>query len=104
MYSIECWTAPTELSELRSSLFVALYGESSVPRRAGPRPPGAGGLGLRIVDELVGDLGWYADATSKHVWAEFPIPSAGSRATLAHEGRRPEIVCAGTMVGAGASR
>jgi hypothetical protein len=49
-----------------------------VPQRAGPRPPGAGGLGLRIVDELVGDLGWYADATTKHVWAEFPIPPAGS--------------------------
>jgi serine/threonine-protein kinase RsbW len=59
-------------------LDVADEDPGSVPQRAGPRPPGAGGLGLHIVEELVGDLGWYADVTTKHVWVEFPIPAAGS--------------------------
>jgi len=77
-------TPPTRVYLRRTThtfvLDVADEDPGSVPERAGPRPPGAGGLGLRIVDELVGDLGWYADATTKHVWVEFPIPAAGSAA------------------------
>lgn len=40
------------------------------------RAPGDGGLGLQIVSELAEAVGWYADGTSKHVWAEFRIPPA----------------------------
>ncbi|MET0426847.1 MAG: ATP-binding protein [Actinoplanes sp.] len=57
-------------------LDVADEDPGTVPHRAGPRPPGEGGLGLHIVAELVGDAGWYADETTKHVWVEFPIPPA----------------------------
>jgi serine/threonine-protein kinase RsbW len=77
-------TPPTHVYLRRTDdtfvLDVADEDPASVPRRAGPRPPGAGGLGLRIVDELVGEFGWYADATSKHVWAQFPIPTVSSKA------------------------
>jgi signal transduction histidine kinase len=57
-------------------LDVADEDPDTVPEAAGPRPPGGGGLGLHIVGDLAEAVGWYADGTSKHVWAEFRIPPA----------------------------
>jgi len=33
------------------------------------RAPGAGGLGLALVERLAQDVGWYRTDTGKHVWA-----------------------------------
>ena len=44
------------------------------PEFAENRPPGAGGLGLRLASDLALDIGWYVNGDVKHVWAEFPIP------------------------------
>jgi hypothetical protein len=44
------------------------------PEFAENRPPGAGGLGLRLASDLALGLGWYVAGDVKHVWAEFPIP------------------------------
>ncbi|MFI5892084.1 ATP-binding protein [Actinoplanes sp. NPDC051513] len=57
-------------------LDVADQDPGTVPEVAGPRKPGDGGLGLHIVGELAEAVGWYADGTTKHVWAEFRIPPA----------------------------
>ena len=57
-------------------LDVADENPEALPETAGPRPPGDGGMGLRIVDQLADVVGWYIDDRHKHVWAEFPIPSA----------------------------
>jgi two-component sensor histidine kinase len=57
-------------------LDVADEDPDTLPEAAGPRPPGAGGMGLHIVSELAKAVGWYADGASKHVWAEFRIPPA----------------------------
>jgi serine/threonine-protein kinase RsbW len=46
------------------------------PEYAHDRPPGAGGLGLHLVRDLAGDLGWYIDGSVKHIWAQFPIPQS----------------------------
>jgi hypothetical protein len=35
------------------------------------RPPGEGGLGLQLAQNLAEDVGWYPDSTGKHVWAAF---------------------------------
>jgi serine/threonine-protein kinase RsbW len=48
----------------------------TLPERAGPRAPGDGGLGLRIVSELTEAAGWYIHGASKHVWTQFRIPPA----------------------------
>jgi serine/threonine-protein kinase RsbW len=57
-------------------LDVADEDPDTAPEDAGPRPPGSGGLGLRIVRELAEDAGWYVDGATKHVWAQFGIPPA----------------------------
>ncbi|AGZ43126.1 ATP-binding protein [Actinoplanes friuliensis] len=57
-------------------LDVADEDPGTVPEVAGPRAPGDGGLGLHIVAELAEAIGWYAEGTRKHVWAEFRIPPA----------------------------
>lgn len=44
-----------------------------VARQASPSTPG--GLGLHLADDLAGDLGWYVEDHTKHVWAQFPIPA-----------------------------
>jgi hypothetical protein len=73
---------PTQVTLRRTEhtfvLDVADDDPTAVPQLAGPRPPGAGGLGLHIVGEFARDLGWYADHGTKHVWAEFPIPTKGA--------------------------
>jgi serine/threonine-protein kinase RsbW len=60
-------------------LDVADEDPSTVPRLAGSRPPGAGGLGLHITEELADVAGWYIDNRTKHVWAQFSIPPAAPR-------------------------
>jgi serine/threonine-protein kinase RsbW len=73
---------PTQVTLSRTErtfvLDVADDDPTALPQLAGPRPPGAGGLGLHIVGEFASDLGWYADHGTKHVWAEFSIPTKGA--------------------------
>ena len=47
---------------------------TSPPHIAEDRLPGAGGLGLRVTQELASDAGWYVHEQTKRVWAQFPIP------------------------------
>jgi len=44
-----------------------------VPFLAEGRAPGDGGFGLQIAQRLSADVGWWADAGGKHVWATFEI-------------------------------
>ena len=44
-----------------------------LPEYADARPPGAGGLGLRLASEFALDIGWFVDDGTKHVWARFPV-------------------------------
>ena len=53
-------------------LDVADHDRESAPRQAAGRPPGAGGLGLRLTATFAKDVGWYATEVTKHVWASFP--------------------------------
>lgn len=46
---------------------------SPVAAQASPSTPG--GLGLHLARDLAGDLGWYVEGDTKHVWAQFPIPA-----------------------------
>jgi serine/threonine-protein kinase RsbW len=70
---------PTQVSLRRTErtfvLVVADEDPANLPELSGPRAPGAGGLGLHIVDDLAGRTGWYVEEHTKHVWAEFPIPA-----------------------------
>ncbi len=50
-------------------LDVADHDVRSEPRIAGERAAGMGGFGLQIARRLSQDVGWYADETTKHVWA-----------------------------------
>ncbi|TQS43025.1 ATP-binding protein [Cryptosporangium phraense] len=59
-------------------LDVADHDPRLIPEYAETRPPGAGGLGLKLARDLAVALGWFADDESptplKHVWAQFPAP------------------------------
>lgn len=44
----------------------------TIPELADTRPVDAGGRGLLLASKLSLDVGWYATATAKHVWASFP--------------------------------
>jgi serine/threonine-protein kinase RsbW len=37
------------------------------------RMPGEQGFGLELARKIATDMGWYAEAHTKHVWATFPI-------------------------------
>lgn len=56
-------------------LDVADHSPEVVPHYADDRPPGDGGLGLHLAKRFALDLGWYIEDDTKHVWAEFPVPS-----------------------------
>ena len=43
------------------------------PFVAAGREPGAGGFGLQIAQRLSTGVGWWTDATGKHVWATFGV-------------------------------
>jgi serine/threonine-protein kinase RsbW len=53
---------------------VADHDPTILPEYADARPPGAGGLGLRLAREFALDIGWFVDDETKHVWARFPVP------------------------------
>lgn len=42
------------------------------PFVAADREPGEGGFGLQIARRLSSEVGWWTDASGKHVWAAFP--------------------------------
>ncbi|MEH0938147.1 ATP-binding protein [Micromonospora psammae] len=52
-------------------LDVADHNLDSVPELADMRPMGAGGRGLQIAMAVSLDVGWYATATTKNIWASF---------------------------------
>jgi serine/threonine-protein kinase RsbW len=56
----------------RLILDVVDHSPEALPRPARDRPPGAGGLGLRLTATFAIDFGWYATGATKHVWAAFP--------------------------------
>ena len=58
-------------------LDVADHDLSTEPQVAEGRPLGQGGFGLRIARRLSQEVGWYATATTKHVWATFAAPASG---------------------------
>jgi hypothetical protein len=58
-------------SDNRFILDVADHEPQVPPALADDRPPGQGGLGLRLAGKLALDLGWYVLDGTKHVWAEF---------------------------------
>jgi serine/threonine-protein kinase RsbW len=58
-------------SDGRFVLDVADQDPQALPEYADARPPGAGGLGLRLAAELALDVGWYIADNTKHVWARF---------------------------------
>ena len=53
---------------------VAYHDPQILPEYADARPPGAGGLGLRLAREFSLDIGWFVNHRTKHVWAKFPVP------------------------------
>lgn len=55
----------------RYLLEVADHDPDSTPVLAGRRAPGAGGFGLQIARRLGQEVGWYATATTKHIWVTF---------------------------------
>ena len=60
----------------RFVLDVADHEPQVPPALADDRPPGEGGLGLRLAGELTLGLGWYVVDGTKHVWAQVAIPPA----------------------------
>ncbi len=54
-------------------LDVADHDLGSVPELADTRPAGAGGRGLQLALSLSLQVGWYATAGTKHIWATFPV-------------------------------
>ncbi|WP_258725734.1 ATP-binding protein [Cellulomonas sp. NS3] len=68
---------PPAVVELRTDatsylLDVADSAVNAGPVLAGIRRAGEGGFGLQIAHQLAQEVGWYAGATTKHVWARFP--------------------------------
>ncbi|GAA3348991.1 hypothetical protein GCM10020358_69520 [Amorphoplanes nipponensis] len=55
---------------------VADHDPAGAPRLAGVHQAGVGGRGLHIARTLSAELCWYATATTKHIWASFPLPPA----------------------------
>ncbi len=53
---------------------VADHDPTILPEYADARPPGAGGMGLRLAREFSLDIGWFVADETKHVWARFPSP------------------------------
>ncbi|MFS0699549.1 ATP-binding protein [Cellulomonas sp. 179-A 4D5 NHS] len=67
---------PPAVVELRTDatsylLDVADNATGTGPVLAGIRGAGDGGFGLLIARQLAQEIGWYAGASTKHVWARF---------------------------------
>jgi serine/threonine-protein kinase RsbW len=72
-------TSPPTVVELRRTestfiLDVADNDPTAFPEFPANRPPGAGGLGLRLVQRVARDIGWYVNDDTKHVWAQLVLP------------------------------
>jgi serine/threonine-protein kinase RsbW len=67
---------PTTVRLLRDDdvliLDVADHDLSTVPELADTRPLDVGGRGLQLARAFSLDVGWYATAGTKHIWASFP--------------------------------
>jgi anti-sigma regulatory factor (Ser/Thr protein kinase) len=57
---------------------VADHDLAGVPALARVHGSGVGGRGLHIARTLSREVCWYATATTKHIWASFPITSNGA--------------------------
>ena len=57
-------------------LDVADHDPQILPEFADFRPPGGGGLGLRLAEEFSLDIGWFVNGPTKHIWARFPRVAA----------------------------
>jgi serine/threonine-protein kinase RsbW len=57
-------------------LDVSDHDPTILPEFADARPPGAGGLGLRLAQQFSLDIGWFVTDRTKHVWAKFPQTSS----------------------------
>ncbi len=71
-------TPPAVVRLLRSDgeffVDVADHDLAGVPQLVGVHQAGVGGRGLHIVRTLARQVCWYAGATTKHIWASFPVP------------------------------
>ena len=60
----------------RSALVIVSDTDAThAPFVAQGREPGEGGFGLQIAQRLSVDVGWWSDASGKHVWAAFAPPA-----------------------------
>jgi anti-sigma regulatory factor (Ser/Thr protein kinase) len=70
---------PTVVRLLRSDeafvLDVADHDTGVIPQPEDEESDSEGGRGLQIARRLALDVGWYAADTTKHVWAQFAVPS-----------------------------
>lgn len=74
---------------LAGSSFVLVVGDGDPggePAIAEARPPGAGGFGLRLVQDLADDAGWHVQGSRKYVWARLIIPTDGCPGQRAQPG------------------
>ncbi|MFC3384757.1 ATP-binding protein [Couchioplanes caeruleus subsp. azureus] len=56
-------------------LDVADHSPEAPPEYRADRPLGHGGLGLQLAKRFALEIGWYVEDGTKHVWAEFPVPT-----------------------------
>jgi serine/threonine-protein kinase RsbW len=67
--------AVVTLSRTRNAFVLDVADDQpSAPPRITDGSTGPGGRGLRIVQALALNTGWYATAGNKHVWAQFGVP------------------------------
>ena len=67
--------ALVQLSRTKRSLVLDVADDqpSSPPQVTADRDPQAGGRGLKIIEALAYDTGWYVTGGTKHVWAQFKL-------------------------------
>jgi hypothetical protein len=66
-----------ELSRTKKSLVLDVADDqpATPPLPTGePAPESGGGRGLKIIEALASDTGWYVTGGRKHVWAQFRLP------------------------------
>ncbi|GLK99282.1 hypothetical protein GCM10017581_010230 [Dactylosporangium matsuzakiense] len=61
-------------------LDIADHDLETIPQLRDIDPLGSGGRGLYLARQMALDVGWYATATAKHIWASFPHTSPGRNA------------------------
>ncbi|GAA3304206.1 hypothetical protein GCM10020218_103320 [Dactylosporangium vinaceum] len=64
-------------------LDIADHDLAAIPQLRDVEPLGSGGRGLFLARQMALDVGWYATATAKHIWASFPhTPVEAHRRTV----------------------